>query len=162
MGLTLVTRLHIAKRIANANVLPLLLLVGLVAGLTSLGLISAVALRSGGPETVNLAGRWQLAFVSHEGPDRALIGVWVSCHGTLGQVSTQLDGRIQCDGFARAGRVTGFAAPNRDQAFLSAELGVSTIELAVDVVSSVQMEGSWEDSQGFAGRFVAIRRDIDT
>lgn len=146
----------------NSNVmstsflLPLAAVVAVLA-LAVASLISFVALRSEMADGIDVTGEWQIGLVVHRGPDQERVGLSLSCRGIFVQTGTTMEGEFDCGALGRAVDVTGFVSFSPDAVTMSVPFTGSTLEVLADVVSSVQLIGSWEDSQGFAGRFVAVR-----
>ncbi len=134
--------------------------IGAVAVLFTAGLISLVALRSGSVERDYVTGSWRIGLVVHNGPVLDSIGESLSCSGVFDQVGTAIEGELDCSVLGRSAEVTGFVSFDRDAVGITAQFDQSTLEIVAEVISSVQIVGSWEDSQGFSGRFVAIREQL--
>ena len=135
-------------------------LLGAVVVLFTAGLISLIALRSGTAEQDYVTGSWRIGLVVHNGPVLDSIGESLFCSGVFNQISTAIEGELDCTVLGRSAEVTGFVSFERDAVAISAQFDQSTIEIVADVISSVQIVGRWEDSQGFSGRFVAIREQL--
>ena len=143
----------IAERAVTLPALLALVVLALLAG----GLVAFVAIQSGGDEVYHLAGNWTIGLITQRGPEAARVGQTLSCRSILRQNGTALTGEMECDSQGTNATVEGFALTGRDDLRLSAEFDDVVIDILARVVSPVQLVGSWEDSQGFAGRFVAIR-----
>ena len=135
---------------------PAFLIVVTLALLTG-GLMAFLAVRSGGAESYRLTGTWQIGLIVHRGPSPGSVGQSLSCTARLSETDTVLDGEMECDLFGASKDVSGFVFSQSDDVRIAASFAATTIEVLAEVVSPNQLIGSWEDSQGFAGRFVAIK-----
>ena len=124
------------------------------------GLISLIALRSGTAERDYVTGSWRIGLVVHSGSVLDSIGESLSCSGVFNQISTAIEGELDCPVLGRSAKVTGFVSFERDAVGITAQFDQSTLEIVAEGISSVQIVGRWEDSQGFSGRFVAIREQL--
>jgi len=143
----------IAERAVTLPALVVVAVLVLLAG----GLVVFVAVQSGDGESHPLTGTWQIGLVVHRGPSPGSVGQSLSCTARLNETDTVLDGEMECDLFGASQEVSGFAFSQSDNVRLAASFAVTTVEVQAKVVSPNQMIGSWEDGQGFAGRFVAIK-----
>lgn len=132
---------------------------GAVAVLFTAGVISLLALRSGTAERDYVTGSWRIGLVVRDGPASDWIGESLSCRGVLNLISPAIEGELDCTVLGRSAKVTGFVFEG-DRVSITAQFDQSTIEVVAEVISSVQIVGRWEDSQGFSGRFVAIRDEL--
>lgn len=133
-----------------------LMVLGLAA-LVIAALVAAVAFGSEAGPATKVAGEWRFALDIQSAPAGANAGEFLSCQASLNQDITTIEGQMTCSSLGAPAAITGFAASNRPAAFLSAQFEDSTLEASADTVLSAQMTGTWESSQGLAGRFVAIR-----
>lgn len=129
----------------------------LLAGLALASCVSIIAFRSDTPETDELSGQWDVGLIIHDGPAPDLIGQSSDCSLHLEQTTTALGGELVCPTLGHSTSLDGFVSPARDSIGLSAVFSDSTTEVVAELVSAKQLVGSWEDDQGFSGRFVAIR-----
>ncbi len=134
----------------------ILMTLALLAG----GLVAFVVVRSGDDEAHQLAGRWTVGLRTQRGPEAELVGQSLSCRSILTQTGTTLSGELECDSQGTKATIQGFVLAGRDDLRLSAEFDDFIIDILAQVVSPVQLVGSWEDSQGFTGRFVAIKDQL--
>ncbi len=135
---------------------------GMGGGVLVAGLISVLAVRSGNSEEDYVSGFWQIGLVVHSGPVSDSIGKSYYCSGVFDQIGTAIEGELDCPVLGRSADVTGFVSFKRDAVGMSAQFQESTIEIVAEAVSAVQLVGSWEDSQAFSGRFVAVRGQLST
>ena len=133
------------------------LLVLVVLALLAGGLVAFVAVQPNGAEGHELAGFWTVGLTTQRGPEAERVGQSLSCEANLIQTGSVLAGELECDSQGAKAPVEGFVLAGRDDLRLSAPFDDVSIDILALAVSPVQLVGSWEDSQGFAGRFVAIR-----
>lgn len=131
-----------------------------VLALAIAGSISLVALRSGVAEGIDVTGEWHIGLTVHRGPVQELVGQSVYCTASLSETNNVLQGAMDCDLVGASQEMTGFVFPYGNDIRISTSFSQVTIEILAQTVSSIQMIGSWNDSQGFEGRFVATKVEL--
>lgn len=124
------------------------------------GILSVVAFRSGTAAGVDATGKWSVGLIVHRGPEAERVGQSASCTGTLRQTGIAIEGELECDLLGTSREVTGFVFAQSNDVRIVALFPETTIEISAETVSAIQMIGSWEDSQGFEGRFVATKVEL--
>ena len=146
----------VGRVVTRSLTVPAFLIVVTLALLTG-GLMAFLAVRSGGDESYRLTGTWQIGLIVHRGPSPGSVGQSLSCTARLSETDTVLDGEMECDRFGASQDVSGFVFSQSNDVRIAASFAATTIEVLAETVSPNQLIGSWEDSQGLAGRFVAIK-----